>query len=180
LDVTTVVAKLQDSRHFGPVMPIEILCPPVSEATPWLAQYAPAFSALAVLVVGAIAASIAYRQWVTAHTKLQLELYDKRQPIYLATKNALFSVGEGDSGLVAQVLHDFRGALLHAPFLYGPDVRDLMGQLSDDISARLKWEKVSPETKSERGIWEDTWIARIDAAFTPYLQLEARTSRSRR
>lgn len=149
-------------------------CPPVV-AAPWPVAYAPAFSAGAVVIVGVVAATIAYRQWVTASTKLRLDLYDKRRPIYVACRDLIHSIFDS-ADAVRPVLKAFHSADADAAFLCGPDVDDFMTRL---------WMEAEHERELLRGMrggnsvdgraeaWQMQARSEVEDVFAPYLRLTA-------
>jgi hypothetical protein len=147
---------------------------------PWPVQYAPAFSAVAVVLVGLVAATIAHRQAVTARTKLQLDLYDKRRPIYVTARNVIFCVEERDLDKVRLVLRHFQEARIDAPFLFDQGVADWMEILIAAVDDRLELETPAarlypgPEAVQPRREWIDHWLGELKLVFAPYLKLETR------
>lgn len=106
-------------------------------STPWPVVWAPVLSAFGVFVVGCIAASIAFQQWRTARTKLQLDLYDRRLAIFEAGVEHIGSaigavlIGTGLDLASRRELSRtdevaFYRKISGAQFLYGPSIDHLL------------------------------------------------------
>jgi hypothetical protein len=160
-------------------MQIFSLSPPVA-ATPWPALYAPVFGAGAVLIVGVIAASIAWRQWQTAKTKLQLDLYDKRRPVFTAARDLILCVSNDYSETLFDTWQTFHAMHAEAGFLYGPEVADYLEGLRVRVSDRrgIEYERRKiprePDELDDVSGWKGDELAKLTEAFRPYLQLEGR------
>ncbi|AZO34225.1 MAG: hypothetical protein EOS76_01265 [Mesorhizobium sp.] len=71
---------------------------------------------------------IAYRQWRTAHSKLVLELFERRLAVYeLARKAVSFVNTHGRTSREAEI--DLLTAMNSAEFLFGKDVRDYLDKM---------------------------------------------------
>jgi hypothetical protein len=86
---------------------------------------------IAALVVGSIAAGIAYRQYRVTEAKLKLDLFDKRYAIFLETWTILSEVvmkgtREKQWGLATP----FNNFMPQASFLFGPDIADYLSTAS--------------------------------------------------
>jgi len=88
-------------------------------------------TAIVALVVGAIAAGVAFRQYRVAEAKLKLDLFDKRYAIFLETWTILSEVvmkgtREKNWGLATP----FNNFMPQASFLFGADVADYLSAAS--------------------------------------------------
>jgi hypothetical protein len=89
-------------------------------------------TALVALVVGLIAAYIAWRQSAIAKTKLKLDLFEKRFPIFLQTWQIFSEVGQkGTRERQYGLGNPFSNFLPQARFLFGRDVEQY---LSDAVT----------------------------------------------
>lgn len=71
---------------------------------------------------------IAYRQWRTAHSKLVLDLFERRPEVYELTRKAVSFVNtHGRTSHEAEV--DLLTAMNSAEFLFGQDVRDYLDKM---------------------------------------------------
>jgi hypothetical protein len=154
----------------------------------WLIQWAPVFSAVAVFVVGVIGVGIAFRQWHTARTKLQLDLYDRRRPIYdavVAFIGEVLTKGVPTYSRMIELAQQTQGAT----FIFGPEIADYIRELErqgDDMrAAEVKLLSMLPGPDRtpfegiilERQHWFQSQFQVLDRMFRPYLQLEARRIR---
>ena len=152
---------------------------------PSLVQWAPVFSAAAVFIVGAIGVGIAFRQWQTARTKVQLDLYEKRRPIYdavLAFVGDVLTVGVPTYTRTIELAQQTHGST----FIFGPEIgdyiRDLERQGDDMRAAEVKLATLPPGPERapfeqmilERQAWFQAQFGVVDRLFGPYLQLESR------
>jgi hypothetical protein len=79
--------------------------------------------AFVALIIGLIAAGIAWRQFRVAKTKLRLDMFDKRYPIYLETWKILSEVAREGTRVRSYGLgNPFSNFIPQARFLYGKDV----------------------------------------------------------
>lgn len=158
---------------------------PSTPVAPWFVLYAPAFSAAAVFVIGLVAATIAYRQWRTAHTKVQIDLYSLRFPTYRAVRDFLAAVAV--DAVKVKHLHDMRGTMEEASFLFN----DRVAVLLEDL-IREGWQAF----RTEHGYLDDDdefhdgdpqaaffkWVMlkarrqEVFEAFGPFLRLEDRNN----
>ncbi len=90
-----------------------------------LARGVPA--AFVALVIGVIAAWIAFQQWRVARAKLNLDLFERRLRLYRATDKYLL---ESLSGGPQSFLETIEG-LNEAPFLFGPEVTTYLQKVLD-------------------------------------------------
>lgn len=126
----------------------------VVELPAWV-EYTKALGApLVALVAGAIAASIAYRQWVTARNKLKLDFFDRRMHIY---KNAVDLINEYSKAEPAdwKRVGELSNALVPARFIFDTEVSQYLEQLTvrayltASKKAALELEGMSLEERAE-------------------------------
>jgi hypothetical protein len=102
----------------------------VSELPGWL-QYIQALGpTIVAIVVGAIAAYIAYRQWLTAHYRLRFDVYEKRFAAYDATRS-LISTITFHGQTTPEDLGNFYNGIKGAEFLFDGGTRDFMMKIGD-------------------------------------------------
>ena len=159
-----------------------------ASAPPWPVLWAPVFSAVVVGLVSLWAAYIAYRQWVTARTKVQLELYDKRRPVFVAVSNLLGNITpRGAPG--PQAMSDFVTAISEARFLFDKPMDDYLDevtrrcgnlQMDEQTISRLSVGKERQEA-ADRQVATMAWLSDqyrvLPAKFAPYLQLEGKKTK---
>lgn len=89
-------------------------------------------AAFVALIIGVIAASIAYRQYEVARTKLKLDLFDKRYAIFEEIADAILSVAHDGAGPpTGEVGAPFFNLRTKAAFLFGDDVDRYLALLCD-------------------------------------------------
>jgi hypothetical protein len=86
--------------------------------------------ALTPVVIGAVAAYIALRQWSTSHAKLKLDLFDRRLEIYRAVAKPLESIGSM-KGVSNEDYFGLMRAFGEAEFLFPQPVLDFMRTILD-------------------------------------------------
>ncbi len=89
------------------------------------AIWLPFIQPFGTVVLGVGAAAIALRQWITAHDKLRLELFDKR----VANFNSLmhfFDTYRTGGGLELQSIKSLDTLILGASLLFGDDMNNLI------------------------------------------------------
>lgn len=141
------------------------------------------------IVVGIAVAVIAFMQWRTAHTKVILDLFDRRMAIYDEVGTAVYSyVDRSGSGYDAR--RRLWTARSQAIFLFGPEVaREIeafaneIGEI-DRINRRLGSGNPPPdESKLHNRLLElDDQLTKADrrllATAGPYLRLDQKPIRT--
>jgi hypothetical protein len=89
-------------------------------------------AALVALVIGAIAACIAYRQYRVARDKFRLDLFDRRYAIFLATWRELSRVVT--DGPPQQAFSEFQNHVPQARFLFGPEIEAYLQELMKNLT----------------------------------------------
>jgi hypothetical protein len=150
--------------------------------------WAPILSATAVFVVGALGLYVAFRQWQTARTRVQLDLYDRRRPVYDAVVQFVgdvLTVGTPTYTRTIELAKDTQSAT----YIFGPEIGDYVRELErradDTRAAEVKLQTTSAEPDRKVLIeeivtgraWFQSQFGRLDRLFRPYLQLEARNVR---
>ncbi|WP_143754962.1 hypothetical protein [Caulobacter sp. BP25] len=137
-------------------------------------------------MVGLIAATIAYRQWRTAATKLQLELYGLRLPTFQIVR--MFLDGCWVGGVSRESLDKLRSAGEEAAFLFNDEVAGFMREIyRNGMTAYMAetgyWDEedqysVPPDEDEAEGLWRELRGKRSRAVelFAPFLRLEERNN----
>ena len=85
-------------------------------------------AAFVALVIGGIAAWLAYQQWKVARAKFTLDLFDKRYKIFEATWGELSKFAT--TGIERPSNAEFTNLMPQAQFLFGSEIRDYMTEIS--------------------------------------------------
>ena len=84
-------------------------------------------------VIAAIAALIAYLQWVTAHQKIVLELFDKRYEAFVNVVRTLMpALAYG--GITNNEFSDFVSVVERCRFLFGEDIYSYLIEIKGDLA----------------------------------------------
>lgn len=100
-------------------------------------------AAFVTLVIGGIAAYIAWRQNETSKAKLKLDLFDKRYEIFEETW--AFLSGAGKLAQNPEPLHPFTNIIPQAGFLFGADIEEYLR-----IASKKQTEMWSIHAKSRK------------------------------
>jgi hypothetical protein len=140
---------------------------------------------IVAIVVGLIAAYIAYRQWKTSHDKLRFDLFDRRLSVYEATRRLISKVGLGGT-LEKHDLWAFEDATKGAEFLFQGAAREFLRKIGGMAEAVIISEMVQSETREEERLlllkkrqdelldfiaFQRSQSAHFDSMFRPYLDL---------
>jgi hypothetical protein len=149
-----------------------------------LAKGAPA--AFVALVIGLVAAGIAWRQHAVAQTKLKLDLFDRRYQVFERAWKFLSEVvqtGPGD-GLGDYASEEFTDVIPQAGFLFGGEIQDYLHRVMQKrkelwaIRSRIKSNRcVTPlediERQQDLMIWfYEQAVTGVRSKFAPYLDLQ--------
>ena len=90
--------------------------------------------ALGILAIAFLGLCIAWGQWVTARTKLILDLYDKRRAVYSRFHGPIGeAMREGRSDFANY--RDYIVVLDEAHFLFGRDVQDFIEDMRETLNS---------------------------------------------
>lgn len=145
-------------------------------------------SALAVPVIAAFGALIAYRQWITARNKLKFELFDRRLALYQAATAELVRAWGGWEDMGTGDSVSDRLKLQEAKWLTSPDVatylekpfRASLDELAgfpvvleghDPESPEYDWHGHDLRLRERTKLYERI-AAKIDELFSPFLTLK--------
>lgn len=103
------------------------------------------------LVIGVIAAGIAYRQYLVARAKLNLDLFERRYAIFEATWGYLSSAVQGPSS--SAFSSPFDNLIPQASFLFGKEMEDYLREASSkmrelrmiEMKAKARGDVIPPE-----------------------------------
>jgi hypothetical protein len=87
-------------------------------------------AAIVALVIGCIAAAIAYRQYKVAHARFMLDLFEKRHEIYLHSAAFLTDLVL-ERRMEPREVAIFRGRTAAAPFIFKQEIADFLKEVSD-------------------------------------------------
>jgi hypothetical protein len=87
----------------------------------------------ALVLVAFIAAFIAYLQWVTAHQKVVVDLFDRRRKAFELVEDALRPVFR-EAEVSGEALTKLIEAKSHCRFLFGKDVNEYLDRLQRDFA----------------------------------------------
>ena len=145
------------------------------------------FSAVVVALVGIFAAFIQWRQWNTAKTKVQLDLYNMRLPVYLAARDLLASITTHGFPGAADLLAYARSTE-QAPFLFDDAFAAKLAAIYDRAAAASADNKLvgagtaqANKEAAARCVEHMAWLREqylaVPVMFAPYLRLEGRAGR---
>lgn len=115
------------------------------------------------VVIGLIAALIAWRQWRTARDKLKLDLFDRRLAVFMDVRKVVSEVTQigkfSDLGLPNEIWS-------RSQFLFGPEIRAEITKFHDlcmDFGMR------DPTASDSL----DAWFKKFSKMVEPYMQFGA-------
>lgn len=87
---------------------------------------------LATVIIGAMAAWIAYTQANTNRKKYKLDRFDKRFRIYEELRRLLYIVQQNARVELSELFH-FRAIESEADFLFGPEIRQYLDEVTQQV-----------------------------------------------
>ena len=147
-------------------------------------------NALALMALAGFGAWIAYRQWVTARTKVQLDLYEKRYPIFVAARDLISHITT-HGNMTDDALVEYLGVITAARFLFDKEMLEYLKSLKNaGIEVQALHETFEPlpvgdqraalaKQKGDRVIWIVAQFDLLEDKFAPYLQLQPRNAKGR-
>lgn len=104
---------------------------------------------LGLLALGVVGATIAYLQWVSAHQRVVIDLFDRRRKAFEAVEAALRPIWrEGE--VLGDSFWKFVEAKLECRFLFGRDVLDYLDKLQSDIAWMKSFTKDTIDRSAKR------------------------------
>lgn len=140
--------------------------------------------ALTVLL-GLIAAYVAWKQWDTAHARALLDIFEKRFELYAQLKESLFAA-YGNAATAINM--PFFSNVDRVRMLFGPDILEFQNECQQTLvalsilQARIKRGDTSSRTlgAEEQYIKElSRQVSSIDDIFLPYLNISIRNGNAR-
>ncbi len=137
---------------------------------------------LVALVIGCLAGYIAYNQWRVAKAKLNLDLFERRYAVFEATWTELSQAIQAHE--VRMTNPDFTNLLPKAQFLFGPEIREYMFEVSSKIGELWIIQRktkannsVVPADQIDKDIELLNWLSKhamedCRARFAPYLDFQ--------
>jgi hypothetical protein len=135
----------------------------------------------ALVLIAAIAALIAYLQWVTAHQKVVVDLFDRRRKAFELVEDSLRPVFR-DAEVSQDAFIKLLEAKAHCRFLFGRDVNDYLDKLHADYAWLLSFTRETIDASPDRSNLIDQKYERLqricafytDGAplFVDYLRLD--------
>lgn len=141
-------------------------------------------------IIGMCVAYVAFMQWKTAHTKLILELFDRRFDVYerVLEANAKAHTDAGNMREAHLALFDLRS---EAAFLFGKDVVEVINSLITCIAQqrwnerRLTRDNLSVEDRERFSLElfnasnnQDRIVRAFQKACSPYLKITSKQPRT--
>ncbi|MFC0574247.1 hypothetical protein [Paraburkholderia solisilvae] len=120
-------------------------------------------AAIVALVIGCIAAAIAYRQYKVAHARFMLDLFEKRHEIYLYTATFLTELVL-ERPMEPHDVGIFRGRTAAAPFLFKREIADFLKDVSDQAAH-------ADRDRAAAAAWATEQLDVLKTRFMPYMDL---------
>jgi len=99
--------------------------------------------------IAGIGVFVAWRQWVTAHQKIVLELYDRRYAAFESIVKSLVPVWR-NGGCSQQEFFDFANAMERCRFIFGNDVFEFLTILKNDLAWLSSFDDQTINASNER------------------------------
>jgi hypothetical protein len=134
------------------------------------------------VIIAALALFIAYFQWVTAHQRIVLDLFEKRLRLFNSIELVIAQVLR-DAETSPETLRTFLQAEADARFLFGDDVQEELRLLGYDLEFLQTYSKAvidDPDLPDRDNIfrerWDvlkrmDVWPGRLARTFDAYIRL---------
>jgi hypothetical protein len=135
------------------------------------------------ILIAAIALLIGYFQWVTAHQRVVIDLFEKRLRLFNSIELAIGQVVR-DAETSPETLQTFLQAEADACFLFGLDVLKELRSLGSDFEFLHTYSKAvidDPDLPNRDDIFQerwnilqrlgDDWPERLSRTFAPYIRL---------
>lgn len=158
----------------------------MSEVNWWLETY----KLLPATLIGVSVVLIAFLQWKTAHTKVMVDLFDKRLAVYEGVLEAisLSNIDDGTGPETKNAMIRLFRARSDATFLFGDDITKLIQEIIDSMSIqrrnerRLRSNDLSEvyrnryaEDAEKAGNLKDRLGRQFQQACIPYLRIDLKS-----
>lgn len=134
-----------------------------------------------IVLISLIGAVLAWRQWLTAHQKAIIDLYDRRYAHFEAIVKSLVPAWR-NAGYTPQEFSDFASAMERCRFIFGNDVFEYLTKLRSDLAWLSSFDNDTINRNEERQKLITEKYARLkrvinfyEAAipiFEPYMKLD--------
>lgn len=137
--------------------------------------------AFATLIVGLIAALIAYQQWRLSHNKLKLDLFEKRYKVYGHFRKFI-QAAVSDPAFSPETFLEFKAETADVIFLFGSEVVAFRNQINQQAMEIRKFAVKSDHLKNTKIISDSDYhkhydeidqlnnqLTRMEEVFAPYL-----------
>lgn len=164
---------------------LDIIGEILTAALPLWVQY---MQALLTPTIALAVGFITYRQWRTAHSKIILDLFEKRLAVYHRVRKAVAVVNTtGKTSRDAEM--DLLEAIESAEFLFGDDVRKYLGEMWNrfiKLGAAIAMLQNGPSPEIRRTNVEaqsrlfseiTLFFYEVSDVFAPYMRMEHRLRR---
>ncbi len=141
---------------------------------PWYVAMAPLFSLGSTAILGVIAAYIGWRQWRTAHTKLRLDLYDRRLAVYEACRKMIADVAF-KRAVTAEQYYEYFQSIGGTAFIFDGYVELYVRMIADCAAGMIRANDARPEYEFWRHQaigWMSGRLLDVERVFRPYLVIE--------
>lgn len=154
-------------------------------------EIAKVINALGVVAIGVLTFFVARGQWLTARTKLNIDLYERRLPVFNAARDFLSAIPstrpEAD-----EKYFQFVRETLNATYLFDQSIADYMRELGDRYFSMtmVSWRRVTAIDPDEKAAAEASWLegmrwlqgeySELEKRFEPYLTIEPHRGSRRR
>lgn len=127
---------------------------------------------VSAVVIGAIAAYIAYRQWQTSHEQVVLALFERRLKIYLDLRKAIALINASGQ-TTNQAVDEFNAARDQLPFFFGPEIEAYIADLyramlNHQVQSTYERERLPVDREAMSRQWQ-----KITAFYTEFPILAA-------
>ena len=132
------------------------------------------------LLVGLVAAFIAWQQWALARGKLRLDLFDRRYKVYDATRTFLVEILT-HAKFEDKHLWEFHAGTSDAEFLFGRDVVDYLKEIRERaLDMKMHQRIFNPlpvgaersqhvDAEHTQLVWLTDQLTKMNNVFSPYL-----------
>lgn len=120
-----------------------------------------------LVVVAAIAAFIAYLQWVTAHQKVVVDLFDRRRKVFELVEEALRPVFR-EAEVSAEAFTKLIAAKAECRFLFGDDVNNYLDRIHSDYAWLMSFNNAVIDASPERSKLIDEKYVRLNRIVAFY------------
>jgi hypothetical protein len=121
----------------------------------------------ALVLVAAIAAFIAYLQWVTAHQKVVVDLFDRRRKAFELVEEALRPVFR-EAEVSGEAFWKLIAAKAECRFLFGDDVNNYLDRIHADYAWLMSFSNPVIDASEERSKLIDEKYIRLNRIIAFY------------